>query len=346
MFRTVVTTGLLLVLSGPVFAQNGVILPKRGDVPASAGNLNVVLQAITRWSDIPVETAGMNPARFIRPGQINVPFWTALDDLAAATGNRIALGARGQKVAFVRHKGPPAVSSVDGPFRVVVREVVARRDAVTGLVGYEIKLDVHWEPRFPVFRIGDQKTPLAVDDRGTKLIALKDSGKVPAAGYLMQTSVQLTGVPRAATKIAKLEGSFTVTAAEKMIRFVFADDLKAPASKSDSEVTVALAKFTAEDGLWEARVELAYPPGQPVFESYERWFSDNTCRLVDQAGKTFEATDYELPAGGAKLTALYRFKEDPARGLTPGRGWKLEYVTPSPLMEYTVKYSLKDIDLP
>ncbi len=349
MARTAVTTGLLLLFACPVSAQppRG-IPPKQGTIPATGGNLEKVLGSIKSWSGIQVETAGADLTKTGKfAEQKNVPFWNALDDLAAKTGHRIALGGKGQKIALVKHTGPPVVSSVDGPFRVVVREVVARRDADTGVVGYEVKLDIHWEPRFPVFRIGNQTVTVATDDKGTKLAASNDSGKIPTSGYLLQTSIRLTGIPRAATKIAKLEGSFTVTAAEKMIRFAFDDPFKTPAAKSDSGVTANLAHFAVEDGLWEAKAELSYPPGLPAFESFESWLTENKCRLVAPGtGKTFEPTDYELPAGGAKLVAIYRFKEDTAKGLTPGKGWSLEYETPSPLLEYTVKFALKDIELP
>jgi hypothetical protein len=348
MARTAVTIGLVLAISGPVSAQPVTpIAPKRGAVSAG-GTLEKALAAVQGWSGIPVETAGANLAKPVTlASQNDVPFWTALDSLAANTGHRIALGGKGQKVALVRHAGPQESTSVDGPFRVVVREVLARRDADTGLVTYEIKLDIHWEPRFPVFRIGNQMITAATDDKGTKLTATNEPGKVPTAGYLHQTTVKLTGIPRSATKIAKLDGTFTVTAAEKTIRFTFDDPFKTPASKSDAGVTATLARFAREDGLWEARMELAYPANLPAFESFESWLTDNKCRLVAPgSGKPYDPTDYELPAGGAKLVAVYRFKEDAAKGLTPSKGWTLEYETPSPLVEYAVNFSLKDIDLP
>ena len=56
-----------------------------------------------------------------------------------------------------------SVSSVDGPFRIVLREVVAKRDADNGSTWYELKLDIHWEPRFPVFRLGNLTITVAPD---------------------------------------------------------------------------------------------------------------------------------------------------------------------------------------
>jgi hypothetical protein len=310
--------------------------------------LDKAVAAVEKWSGLTVETAGANTSKSVNLAlPKDVPFWTALDSLAAATGHRIALGGKGQKIALVRHITAPVVSSVDGPFRVVVREVIARRDADTGIVVYELKLDIHWEPRFPVFRIGNQTVTAATDDKGTKLTAVNEPGKIATTGYLHQTTIRLSGIPRSATKIAKLDGHFTVTAAERMLRFAFGEPFKTPASKMEGGVTATLARFAREDGLWEAKVDLAYPGTLPAFESFESWLTDNKCRLVPpNAGKPFDPTDYELPAGGAKPVAVYRFKEDPAKSLTPGKGWSLEYETPSPLVEYAVKFSLKDIDLP
>src|SRR5262245_12248099 len=224
MIRTAVTFGLILSAFGPASAQP--IAPKRGAVPTGVP-LDKALSAVRDWSGIGVETAGADLSKPFRPAlPKDASFWSALDSLAANTGHRIALGGKGQKVALVKHAGPPVVSSVDGPFRVVVREILARRDADTGVVTYELKLDIHWEPRFPVFRIGNQAVTAATDDKGSKLTAADEPGKVPTSGYLHQTTIRLTGIPRAAQKIVKLEGTFTVTAAEKTIRFAFDDPFK------------------------------------------------------------------------------------------------------------------------
>src|SRR5262245_25261506 len=250
MARTAATLGLVLALAGTASAQKPTpIAPKRGSVPAG-GTLEKALAAVKDWSGIPVETAGANLAKPVTlTAQKDVPFWVALDTLAINTGHRITLGGKGQKVALVKHAGLPVAASVDGPFRVVLREVIARRDADTGVVNYELKLDVHWEPRFPVFRIGNQSVTAAADDKGSKLTALADPGKVPTSGYLHTATVKLTGIPRAATKITKLEGTFTVTAAEKTIRFAFTDPFKTPVSQTDGAVSATLSRFAKEDGL-------------------------------------------------------------------------------------------------
>ena len=45
---------------------------------------------------------------------------------------------------------------------------------------------------------------------------------------------------------------------------------------------------------------------------------------------------------------MYRFKEDPTKGLTnpTAKGWSLVYETPAPLVEFRVPFELKDIPLP
>jgi hypothetical protein len=51
---------------------------------------------------------------------------------------------------------------------------------------------------------------------------------------------------------------------------------------------------------------------------------------------------------GSKVTATYRFKEDAKRGLVnpATKDWKLIYEVPSPPIEFTVPFELKDIPLP
>ena len=59
------------------------------------------------------------------------------------------------------------MSAVSGPFRIVAKQVTGRPLLDYGVTFHEIQLDVHWEPRYPVFRIDtNPKIKAAKDDKG------------------------------------------------------------------------------------------------------------------------------------------------------------------------------------
>ena len=138
-----------------------------------------------------------------------------------------------------------------------------------------------------------------------------------------------------------------------MLAFRFHDLAgKLPAGAAPQEgVTATLRRFTKEDNVWEAEVELNYPPGQPHFESFEEvvWLTQNRMQLVPPGGgKAFAPDDHQILETGRRVVVVYRFKEDPGKGLAnpKAKGWSVVYETPSPLVEFKVPFELKDIPLP
>jgi hypothetical protein len=311
-----------------------ITLSKTDATPAELGKL----------AGVPVTGGGPFNATFDR-----VPFWAALERAAAATNTRIALRDEGRQVALEPRGSSLEVSSASGAFRTVARQVTSRLNLETGLATYDIALEAHWEPRIPVFRVDAVPTVTrAADDRGTKLTTPPASGRSSPTGATHPLPVRLTGLTRDSKKVAALAGHYTVIAADKMLAFTF-DNLSAklPVSLPPQDgVTATLKRIEKDDQTWEFEVELKYPPGGPQFESFEAdaWLSGNVIRLVPpDRSKAFRTTDYE-PRGNV---LIYRFKEDAAKGLTnpTGKGWRVVYETPAPLVEFRVPFELKDIPL-
>ena len=122
-------------------------------------------------------------------------------------------------------------------------------------------------------------------DAGTypaMVVVMVDDGRTQIAGVAVHSStVRLAGLTRDSRKIAVLAGEFTVTAAPKMLAFRF-DDLTAKppvAAPAQEKVTATLKRFEKDETVWEAEVEVSYPPGGPVFESFESWTGENQMRL-------------------------------------------------------------------
>lgn len=277
------------------------------------------------------------------------PFWFALEMIASQTGNRIAIGDGGRKIALEPRGKAYEVSSVHGPFRIVAKQVVGRLQLESGTVSHDVLLDVHWEPRFPVFRLDSSpKIDAITDDRGVKLDAASGGSKSQPTGYLHSTSVRINGITRDSKRLADIRGNFTITASPNMLAFECADLTKGKSAvdlPKQGGVSAVLKSVEKDEDTWEYRLELDYPPNLPKFESFESWTHLNRLRLIDAGGKSFAPDDSEVLTQGSKITATYRFKEKPGL-MNPTKGWKLSYEAPAPPIEFAVPFELKDIPLP
>ncbi len=341
-----------VVAAAGIAAEPDRVPPKLVTVHGTRTPLADLLADVTKQTGIPVDAAGIDGAKPCTVDVERLPFWAAVEQVARAAGGRVAVRAGGKKV--VVEPGRPGPAAVTGPFRVAVRQVRAVKDFDTGKAYTELALDVHWEPRFEVYRISSAPTLGAVfDDAGKKLATSGAGSKVPAAGYSQAGTVRIENVPRSATKLARVEGTFTVTAAERMLAFAF-DDLTATATaeRTQAGVTARLKPLRKVENVWEAEVELKYPADRPVFESFEAfvWATRNKARLIAPGGAfVLDADpDPDFPENPGRVSIVYRFTENPAKKLVLGdrREWKLVYLTPAPLAEYAVPFVLTDVPLP
>ncbi len=282
------------------------------------------------------------------------PFWTALQTAADKTSTRLALSNGGRKVELVP-RGPSRESAAtSGAFRIVSQQVVGRALLADGVVTHEVQLLVHWEPRLRVYRIDTTPAISKVTDvPGSKLVADGGGSRVLPTDATSEMKVKVTGLTRASDKITVLAGAFGVTAADKLLEFTFeAPDGKLPAVQRQDGVSAVLKRVQKRDDSWEIAVEVTYPAGQPVFESFqgEWWLRDNRLTVVSPTGKQFVIDDYEIPSpdSAQPLRVVHRFKEDAAKGLgnPTAKGWKIVYETPAPLAEVRVPFELRDIPLP
>ncbi len=313
-----------------------------------------IATAIREQAGIAVDVSEVDAAKKLPVDFDKVPFWTAVEKLAADTGCRIAVGGRGREIALVPLlsgvKPPP--SSVDGPFRVVLKQVVARRDFETGKTVYQLHLEATWEPRFPVYLMdGEPKVTTATAD-GKAVTADAPTGRVATSGYTHPLTITLRDVPRAAKQLDEITGSFAVVAARQLLPFAF-DDLTAekPVAKEQAGVTVALKPVKHAGGRAEFNFEMKYPAGHPELESFEEvWASSNKLRVTGPNGRrNVEPTDYNTDSRGGTVYGNYAFAGANGQpGPLPEKlaGWKAVYETPSPLLKQTVAFTLKGIELP
>jgi len=347
---------LAALLAAPAVAADP--LPK---VPAKlvtlarpAATAGEIATAIREQTGLALDVSKVEAAKKRAVDFNKVPFWTAVEKLAADTGCRIAVGGSGREIALVPLpagvKLPP--SHVDGPFRVVLKQVVAKRDFETGRTTYQLHLEATWEPRFPVHLMdGEPKVTIATAD-GKAVTADAPTGRVATSGYTHPLTITLRDVPRTAKQLDEITGTFTAVAAQQLLPFAF-DDLTAekPVAKEQAGVTVTLKPVKHAGGRVEFNFEMTYPAGHPELESFEEvWASSNKLRVTGPNGRqNFEPTEYNTDSRGGTVYGNYAFA---AANGSPGplpeklTGWKAVYETPSPLLKQTVAFTLKNIELP
>lgn len=348
----------VVVLAG-FFALTGVAQPDAPLPPTivkfktANATLGEVAAEISKASGVPIAVdAAVLKARC--PVAVDgLPFWEALERVAAQTRAKLVLAEQGRKIALEPRGASKTVAATSGPFRVVATQVIGRALLDQGVTIHDVHLDVHWEPRYTVFRIDtNPKITRAADDTGRVLESKQPATRVQPEGSVATMTVPLSGLTRQSKQIGVLAGEFRVTAAAKMLTFKFGDlTAKLPQTQTQERVSVSLKRMAKDDAVWVIDLELVYPPGQPAFESFEGqvWLRNNRPRLISpDASKTFEADSYEYDiredmAGGRKVLATYTFK-----GVSnpEAKGWSLMYETPAPLVEFTVPFELRNIPIP
>lgn len=317
---------------------------QKADAPAGE-----VAAAVTAQTGLAVEP--VDPTRKLTVAFDRTPFWKAVGAMCDATAARPTV--EGNKVKLVPRATPAAAPwDADGPFRVAVKKVVARRDFDAAATEYELHLEVLWEPRFPVYLIDGEPRVEAVAAAGAKPTAAAPTGRVMPTGYSHQAVLRLTNVPRGAKTIDTLTGTFGVVAAEKLLAVEFADlTADQPVTKTVEGVAVTLRPVKTTDRRTEFALDLRYPPSHPEFESFQLWATANRLRLTAPDNRTTREChpdDSSVDAAGPRVRGEYNFPTAGPRAVTFGdrKGWRAVYETPGPMTEQTVRFTLKTIDLP
>ena len=213
----------------------------------------------------------------------------------------------------------PPKPAADGPFQLVVREVVCRHEFGRSAPACEVGLDLRWDAPLAVVRVAQTRlagwTPSSFP-----------AGKIAVGGSRHATTVRATGVRRTDLTLPLLEVGFTVTAAERTLTFTV-PDLAAPVTRTEAGVTLATRPPRRLDAFLELRLDLLYPEGHPEFESFETWTANNRCRLLHRDGRSLEPVSFDEDPRGRAVACAYRFK---ASDVGDPAGWSLSYDTPGP----------------
>jgi hypothetical protein len=312
-----------------------------------AANLGDGLAALEKQTGWKFDRGSLDAKTRLEPIPDDASFWQRLERIAFDANSHLVVGNRGELFAFAPGKAKTS-PSLDGAFRTSARHVAAQADATTGQAAYTLALDLNWEPRFPVFRVSAQpKVVTALDNRGQKLTVPMTSVNSAVVGYSHRSDIRIEGLTRESRLISQIAGEFTVTAAPKMLAFVFDDLTVLPITKELDGVKATLTKIQKREEVWEFAILVEYPTAPKGFESFESWTNRNAARLIspDRAKSLAEDAYPDIVEKGKRLEVAHRFTRK-AVDLANPKGWQLTYETPAPLVEFAVKFELKEIALP
>ena len=290
-----------------------------------------------------------------------VTFWPALEEIAQAAGAGISLyEGEGQALALIDRplRGPSVVHQ--GLCRLAPRSVSLVRDEETGAHLCLLDLEIAWEPRLQPFylSVGPMTATFAPDKKEQALQAKQEArGRTPVLGKTAgEIKVILPAPERSVPAIAALEGTMSLLAPSKMVRFDFSG-LKegSPRSETRDEVKVSVTRIKTTADRWTFDVLIENPKDGPVFESYQTydWLFHNRIALEHKDGKTIWLSDPAenedvSPASSYRAHISYHFTKK--NGSAPARSdlenWKLVYLTPGRMVELQVPFTLKNIQLP
>jgi hypothetical protein len=325
---------LLGIMGAPMLAaDSGPPSAKKVTLRDNSLSPAIAVRAIREQTTIDVDVSALDAGKTFALDLQNADFWTSVGQLADRTGSKITMSGTGVKLRPGKSYSPV---SVNGPFRFTVRDVYAKIDLESGRSGYEVILEVCWEPWLLAYRMDSTPSVLsAKSDSGKNIEVAKDATRGLTSGH----SATLLVRPAAtrADKTITLTGSVRVTIADKLLTFRF-DANKPQAVPAQEGVGVSITKSGVDGADWFVVIDVKQPKSDVIAESYEYGlFRHNEARLIPTKGDPIVA-DLVEPAD-----LRYGFK---GRAKQVGPGWKLEYRTPGPLREIIVPFELKDIRLP
>lgn len=329
--------------------------PKTVTLTATDEPLSKVLAQLTKQTGIAVEDRRSAADTPVSVALKDMPFWEALDAIAARAEARVYLHSRDGRIALVKRdpKAPPPQVSYAGPFRTSLKRTHAVRDLETGSVQYMATFETVWEPSLQPFFLDTYPRGMVVTVDGKK-------APVPEAGQALSPvdnrsslvfDVPLPAQDRDVKKLSRLEGKLTAVVPTEMLTFDFGplDKLaQGPvAAKTEKGVSCQIKKVALDNDVWRVQLEVEYPKSDVKFESFQSWVVNNELALVDKDGRRYPSTSYYQENAGTR-TALLTYNFEDKGALKRGRAtdYKLAYRTPGGIIEMPVPFSFQGVDLP
>jgi hypothetical protein len=281
------------------------------------------------------------------------PFWEAFDKVLDQAGLTV-YPYIGENALAVVGRGEASTDRVDqtayvGAFRFDPMELLARRDLRTGEgQTLQLRVETAWEPRLAPIAIRQSMSDVtAVDERGETLSLSAPEAEVEipinAGSSAAEMSLNFALPPRNVARIASLKGKLTTLLPTGVETFTF-KDLGANRSEErrQANITVVLEQVRKNNELWEVRVRLHFDKAANALESHRGWVFNNPAYLLDPQGKQVAYATLETTRQtDNEVGFAYFFVAE--QGL---KDYQFVYKSPTVIMDRTIEYEIKDLELP
>ena len=210
----------------------------------------------------------------------------------------------------------------------------------------QVQLETQWEPRLAPITMTFPRESLSVKfDDGTKAGSARQGSELlgtRAAGSRFPLHMELP--PRQATRIEQIAGNLKVLLPGRVETFRFGP-LPGPGKyrEKKAEVTVFVDRVAKNADAWEVFVRLKFDDAAGALQSHLLdWVEDNPAWLESADGKKMEPGSYQpTQEGESEYGISYLF---PLTGDI--QGYTFVYSTPAALVEKTIPFAFKNLDLP
>ncbi len=283
----------------------------------------------------------------------DAPFWEVMSSIMSQAKLRVnAFGTTGNELVLAPGAADPSTVPpifTTGPFRIDVVSVKSTLPFNSPLGGQlDLSFAVTWEPRLrPVFMQLPMSTLAAELVGGGTLTASNPQAapEVPLnlGGSSTQIDLQLQRPARSTTAISKLTGEFTIAVPSQRHEYVFEKfGNGARQSEKFGDVTVTLEGARRNGAVYEMRVFVEFGDSQGALDSFRGWILSNEAYLRDTRDTRIlnvGLNTYAITPNAVGIAYLFQINGDP-------NDYKLIYESPAAMTKQTVKYELRDIELP
>jgi hypothetical protein len=286
-------------------------------------------------------------------------YWQAVQALAAAVDSRVSLYETDGQIALT--DGPESKEPVDlsGLFRVAVRRVVNGLDFDRPTRHGSLVLELAWEPRFSPYLLQLNKLTFRTGESSKEsadVITIPGSSPIKVAKRNAEEfPVDFPSPPRATASLRNVSGQFLVTMPAKPLTFTFKPPRQDEPKTLDG-VQLTISKLVVTKDLWTVELTVQVPEAGPKLDSYQTWLGSK--EWLEQCDCQFERG-----AGENKETLRPRPLHTKINRLSPTRvavqyqfippknadsldGWRLICRVPGRMVEVTVPFAFRSIDLP
>ncbi len=238
---------------------------------------------------------------------------------------------------------------VNGPFRIVLKEISAKRSFEAGSALANVQFEIDWEPRLrPMLLAWKAEGVTIADDQGrpvspmateeTTSVILRPSN--PSA----ELNLNLAAPPRDARSLSTLKVKADVTVPSTLRTFPFPSLTAKEVRQVQGDVAVTLESTEVEEGRWRLNVLVDYQGKGPAFESYQQGLFNNRLWLRRADGSKFEHNGgmNQTSNDDGKMGFEYFFVD------VPGKvgDYQFIYETPSKVETIPLEFEFKDVPLP